>query len=104
MFASPFIPPVDVSTLQAAVESLRVDLYMILKSRVPESEAPFAELAEDTVLATLFSTVAVPPPPPSEHAKRCGVRDEYEGRAHKRERREWRLRGEPRFLMRRPIS
>ena len=35
-------PQVDVSTLQAAVESLRVDIDMILEARVPESEAPFA--------------------------------------------------------------
>ena len=103
MLARP-APQVDVSTLQAAVESLRANIDMILEARVPESEDPSAEPVEDTFLAALFSTVAVPPPPPSEHAKRCGVRDEYEGRAHKRERREWRLRGEPRFLMRRPIS
>ena len=31
---------VDVLTLQAAVESLRADIDMILKARVPESEAP----------------------------------------------------------------
>ena len=37
---------VDVSTLQAAVESLRVDIAMILEARVPESEAPCAEPAE----------------------------------------------------------
>ena len=49
-------PPVDVSTLQAAVESLRSDLDMILEARVPESEAPSAEPAKDTVLAALFST------------------------------------------------
>ena len=30
-------PPVDVSTLQAAVDSLHADIDMILESRVPES-------------------------------------------------------------------
>ena len=32
-------PPVDVSTLQAGVDSLRADIDMILEARVPESEA-----------------------------------------------------------------
>ena len=48
--------PVDVSTLQAAVDSLRVDIDTILEARVPESEAPCVEPAEDTVLAALFAT------------------------------------------------
>ena len=52
----------DVSTLQAVVESSREDLDMILEARVPESEAPSIEPAEDTVLAGLFSTATVPPP------------------------------------------
>ena len=34
-------PQVDVSTLQAAVDSLRADIVMILEDRVPESEALF---------------------------------------------------------------
>ena len=37
-------PLVDVSTLQAAVESLRADIDMILEARVPESEAPLPSL------------------------------------------------------------
>ena len=49
-------PPVDVSTLQAAVDSLCVDIDMILEARVPESEAPSAEPAKDTMMAALFST------------------------------------------------
>ena len=57
-------PQVDVSTLQAAVDSFRADIDMILKSRVPESEAPSAHPAEDTVLAALFATFEIPPPPP----------------------------------------
>ena len=47
-------PPVDVSTLQAAVDSLRADIDTILEARVPKSKAPSVEPAEDTVLAFLF--------------------------------------------------
>ena len=57
-------PLMDLSTLQAAVESLRLDIDMILEDRVPESEAPSAEPAEDTVMAALFATSENPPPPP----------------------------------------
>ena len=57
-------PPVDVSTLQAAVDSLCKDIDMILEAMVPEFEAPFAEPAEDTVMAALFATSEVPSPPP----------------------------------------
>ena len=63
-------PQVDVLTLVAAVESLRADIDMILEARVPESEASFAEPTEDIMLATLFATSQIPPPPPREHAKR----------------------------------
>ena len=56
--------PVDVSTLQAAVDSLRADNDTILESRVSESEAHFVEPTEDRVLAALFSTSEIPPPPP----------------------------------------
>ena len=52
--------PVDVSTLQAAVDSLRADIDTILEARVLESVEP----AEDTVLPALFSTSEIPPPPP----------------------------------------
>ena len=50
-------PPVDVSTLQAAVDTLRANIDMILEARVLDSEAPSVELAEDTVLAALFATL-----------------------------------------------
>ena len=75
----------DVSTLQAAVDSLRVDIDTILEARVPESEAPFVEPAEDTVLAALFSTSQIRPPPPRENAKRRRGRSEDEARARKKE-------------------
>ena len=48
--------PVDVSTLQAAVDSLRADIDMILEAKVPKSEALSAEPAEDTVMTSLFDT------------------------------------------------
>ena len=57
-------PPVDMSTLQAAVDNLRADIDTILEARVPESEAPSVKPAEDTVLAALFATSDIPPPPP----------------------------------------
>ena len=63
-------PQVDVSTLQVAIESLRADIDMILEARVPESKSPSAEPAEDTVMAALFSTSEIPPPPLRDHAKR----------------------------------
>ena len=59
-------PPVDVSTLQAAVDGLRADIDTILEARVPEPVEP----AEDTVLAALFAMSELPPPSPRESAKR----------------------------------
>ena len=56
----------DVSTLHAAVDSLCGDIDTILEARVTES----VERAEDTVLAALFATSEIPPPPPRESAKR----------------------------------
>ena len=57
-------PLVDFSTLQAVVDSRHADIDMILEARVPKSEAPSIERAEDTVLAALFATSEIPPPPP----------------------------------------
>ena len=87
MLARP-APPVDVSTLQAAVNNLRADIDTILEARVPESEAPSVEPAEDTALAALFATLEISPPPPRENSKRCRGRAEDEARARKKERRE----------------
>ena len=53
-------PTLYLTTLQATVVSLRVDLDTILEARVPEFEAPSTEPAEDTVLAALFSNTVVP--------------------------------------------
>ena len=63
-------PLVDVSNLQAAVDSLCADIDTILEARVPECEAPSVEPAEDTVLAALFATSEIRPPPPQESANR----------------------------------
>ena len=87
MLARP-APPVDVSTLQAAVDILRADIDTILEARVPEPEAPSVEPAEDTVLAALFATSDIPPPPPRESAKRRRGQAEDEARSRKKERRE----------------
>ena len=78
-------PPVDVSTLQAAVDSLRADIDTILEDRVSECMAPSVEPAEDTLLATLFATSNIPPPPPREHAKRRRGRAEHEARTRNKE-------------------
>ena len=63
-------PPVDVSTLQAAVDSLRADMDTILAARVTDSEVPSVDPAEDTVLAAQFTTSEFLPPSPRESAKR----------------------------------
>ena len=81
-------PQVDVRTLQAAVESLRADIDMILEARVPESDAPCVEAADDTVLAALFANYEIPPSPPRDNAKMCRGREEDEARARKKEHRE----------------
>ena len=54
----------NVSTLKDAVDSLSADIDMILEARVPVSEAPSVEPDKDIVIATLFTTLEIPPPPP----------------------------------------
>ena len=61
---------IDLTTLQAAVASLRNDVDAILNVWVLESEATPAEPAEDTVLAALFTTSTAPLHLPHERAKR----------------------------------
>ena len=87
MLARP-APLVDVSTLQVAVDNLRADTDTILEARVPEYEAPSVEPAEDTVLAALFATSEIPPPPTRENAKRRRGRAYDEAQARKKERRD----------------
>ena len=55
---------------------------------MPESEAPYAEPAEDTVMAALFATSEIPTPPSREHEKRRKGREKDEARARKKERHE----------------
>ena len=61
---------IDLTTLQVTVVSLRAYMDAILEARVPKSEAPYAEPAEDTVMVALFSTTAETSPQPCEHTKR----------------------------------
>ena len=75
-------PPMDVSTLQTTVDTLRANIDTILEARVPEPVEP----VEDTVLAALFATLELPPPSPRESAKRRRGQSEDEARARKKER------------------
>ena len=59
---------------------------MFLEARVPESEAPSVEPAEDKVMEALFATSKIPSPHPREHAKRRSGREEDEARKQKKER------------------
>ena len=81
-------PSVDMSTIEAAVDSLRADIDTILEARVSESEAPSVDPAEDTVLGALFATSEILPPPPQKHAERLRGRAEDEAQARKKERHE----------------
>ena len=66
------------SNLHDTVESFRADIYIILEARVPEVEVLSAEPSEDTVMAALFATSEIPPPPPRENAKRHRGREKDE--------------------------
>ena len=90
-------PPVDVSTLQASVDSLRADIDTILGERVPESVEP----AEDTVLAALFPTPDIPRSSLRESAKRRGVDQRMRREQERKSAERWRPRGEPHLLRRR---
>ena len=59
-------PQMDLSTLQAMIKCLRANIDMIIESRVPNSEGPSLEPAEDTVMAALFATSEILPPPSRE--------------------------------------
>ena len=102
MLARP-APPVDVLTLQAAVDSVRADIDIILEARVPEFEAPSAELAEDTVMAAIFATSEISPPPPESIPIGVGVERRMRCKHGRGSTVRWRLRGETRMLMRRRV-
>ena len=55
---------------------------------MPESEAASAEPDEDTVLAALFATSEISPPPPRDHEKRRRGQDKYEATTRKMKHRE----------------
>ena len=97
-------PQVDVSTLQAAVDNLRTDIDMILEARVPYSEAPSAEPSKDTVMAALFATFEILPPPPREQLSGIGVERRMKLEHGRRSAMRWRMQGEPRLLMRRRVG
>ena len=63
-------PIINLTTLKEAMAILRVYMDNILELRGPELETALVETAEDTVLATLFTTPTSPPPDYCEHAKR----------------------------------
>ena len=93
----------DESTLQAAVDNLHADIDMILEARVPESEAPSVEPSEDIVMAALFATFEILPPPPREQLSGIGVERRMRLEHGRRSVVRWRLRGEPRLLMRKRV-
>ena len=97
-------PQVDVSTLQAAVDSLRADIDMILEARVPEFEAPSAEPTEEKVMLPYspflrFHNLPIESMPRGARVERR-MRLEQGQKSDVR----WRLRGEPHLLMRRCIG
>ena len=94
-------PSVDVSTLQAAFDILRADIDMILEARVPESEAPFVEPREDTVMAAIFATSEISPPPPESIPIGVGVERRMRCKHGRGSTVRWRLGGEPLLLRRR---
>ena len=52
---------------------------------MPDSESPSVDPTEDTVLAALFATLKIPPPPTRDNAKRRRGREEDEARARNKE-------------------
>ena len=96
-------PPVDVLTLQGTVDTLHADIDMILEARVPESEAPFVEPREDTVMAAIFATSEISPPPPESIPIGVGVEKRMKLEHRRRSAVRWRLQGEPRLLRSRGV-
>ena len=79
-------PTVDVTALQAGVESLREDLDTILEARVLESKAPLQSPLRTHCCWT--SSPLLQCHPPRDCSKRHRVRDEAESWAQKMERHE----------------
>ena len=94
-------PPVDVSTLQAAVNSLRAYIDTILEARMPESEAPSVEPVEDTVLAGLFALQRFHHLPLESMPRGVGIEQRMRRELGRRSAERRSLRGEPHLLRRR---
>ena len=77
---------------------------MILEARVLKSEAPSAEPVEDTVMATLFATSEITPLPIESMPRGVGFERRMRIEHGRRSAVRWRLRGEPRLLMRRRVG
>ena len=78
-------PTIDLTTLKKVVMSLRAKFNGILHMRGHECETEPIELAEDTVLDALFTTLNALPPETREHAKRhCSSRTTKGEDAHSR--------------------
>lgn len=78
-------PTIYLTILQADMVSKRADVDVILDMRLPNPKTELAELAEDTMLAALFTTSTALSPPPWEHAKRHRSKDNKEARAMKKD-------------------
>ena len=76
-------PTIDFLTIQADVASLRADVDAISNMRMPKPEAAPAKLAQDTMLATLFTTTTTPPHPAREHDKSYRYRESEETHSRK---------------------
>ena len=94
-------PPVDVSTLQAAVDSLRADIDTILEARVPDSEAPSVEPAEDTCWRPFLLLLTFHHLPLERVPRGVGVEQRTRHEQGRRSAERWRLRGDPHLLRRR---
>ena len=77
---------------------------MILEARVPESKAPSAEPAEDTVMEALFATFDIPPLPLESMLRYFGVERRRRLEHGRMSTMRLRLRGEPHMLMRRRVG
>ena len=91
------------STLQDAVEGLRVDIDMILEARVLESEAPSAEPTDDTVMVPYSPLLRYHHLPLKSMPRGVGVERRMRLEHERRSVVKWRLRGEPCLLMRRHV-
>ena len=94
-------PPVDVSTLQAAVDSLRADIDMILEARVLGSETPSVDPAEAQCWRPYSPAQRFHHLPLGSMPRGVGVKTRMKLEHRIRSAVRWRLRGEPLLLRRR---